>query len=72
MGVKDDLEKLKNTVSTVQAVFQDADELQDKNHQVKDWLMKLRDAVYDADDLLTDLYTQDLRRRVMGGDDYTD
>ena len=68
-GVKDDLEKLKNTVSTVQAVFQDADELQDKSHQVKDWLMKLRDAVYDADDLLTDFFTQDLRRRLMGGDE---
>ena len=51
-GVKDDLRKMKNTVSTIQAVLQDAEEQQDKNHQVKDWLMKLRDAVFDADDLL--------------------
>ena len=29
--------------------------------------MKLRDAVYDADDLLCDFSIEDLRRRVMGG-----
>uniref|UniRef100_A0A2N9HJ32 Uncharacterized protein n=1 Tax=Fagus sylvatica TaxID=28930 RepID=A0A2N9HJ32_FAGSY len=66
-GVKDELMKLKNTVSTIQAVLQDAEEKQDKNHQIRDWLMKLRDAVYDADDLLSDFSTEDLRRRVMGG-----
>ena len=67
-GVKDELEQLKNTVSTIQAVLQDAEEQQDKNHQVRDWLKKLRDAVYDADDLLSDFSTEDLRRRVMGGE----
>ncbi|KAK4596262.1 hypothetical protein RGQ29_014341 [Quercus rubra] len=67
-GVKDEFQKLKNTVSTIQAVLQDAEEQQDKNHQVRDWLMKLRDAIYDADDLLSDFSTEDLRQRVMGGD----
>ena len=67
-GVKDDLRKMKNTVSTIQAVFQDAEEQQDKNHQVKDWLMKLRDAVFDADDLLSEFSTHVLRQNVMGGD----
>ncbi|XP_023887785.1 putative disease resistance protein RGA3 [Quercus suber] len=67
-GVKDEFEKLKDTVSAVQAVLLDAEEQQVKNHQVKHWLMRLRDAVYDADDLLTDFYTEDLRQRVMGGD----
>ena len=66
-GVKDEFQKLKNTVSTIQAVLQDAEEQQDKNHQVRDWLMKLRDAIYDADDLLSDFSTEDLRQRVMGG-----
>uniref|UniRef100_A0A2N9FZJ5 NB-ARC domain-containing protein n=1 Tax=Fagus sylvatica TaxID=28930 RepID=A0A2N9FZJ5_FAGSY len=41
----------------------------DKNHQVEDWLMKLRDAVYDADDLLSYFSTEELRRKVMGGDE---
>uniref|UniRef100_A0A2N9GWB0 Rx N-terminal domain-containing protein n=1 Tax=Fagus sylvatica TaxID=28930 RepID=A0A2N9GWB0_FAGSY len=31
----------------------------------KDWLMKLRDVAYDADDVLSDFSTEDLRRRVM-------
>ena len=67
-GVKDELERLKNIVSTIQAVLQDAEEQQDRNHQFRDWLKKLRDAVYGADDLLSDFSTEDLRRRVMGGD----
>ena len=56
-GVKDDLKKMKNTVSTIQASLKDAEEQQVKNHQVKDWLMKLRDAVFDADDLLSEFST---------------
>uniref|UniRef100_A0A2N9H1Y4 NB-ARC domain-containing protein n=1 Tax=Fagus sylvatica TaxID=28930 RepID=A0A2N9H1Y4_FAGSY len=39
-----------------------------RNNQVKDWLMKLRDVAYDADDVLSDFSTEDLRRRVMYGD----
>ena len=38
-GVKDDLEKMKSTVSTIQAVLADAEQQQVENHQVKDWLM---------------------------------
>ncbi|KAL4614066.1 hypothetical protein ACB092_07G028400 [Castanea dentata] len=67
-GVKDDLEKLKNTFSSIQAVLKDAEEQQDQNHQVKDWLMKLRDAAFDADDLLSEFFTHVLRQKVMGGD----
>uniref|UniRef100_A0A2N9EUR0 Disease resistance N-terminal domain-containing protein n=1 Tax=Fagus sylvatica TaxID=28930 RepID=A0A2N9EUR0_FAGSY len=66
-AVKDELKKLKNTVSTIQALLQDAEEQQEKNHQVGDWVMKLRDAVYDVDDLLCDFSTEELQRRVMGG-----
>ena len=66
-GVKDELQKLKDIVSTIQAVLQDAEEKQDMNHQVRNWLMKLRDVAYDADDVLSDFSTEDLRRRVMGG-----
>ena len=67
-GVKDDLEKMKETVLAIQAVLEDAEEQQVKNHQVKDWLMKLRDVVFDADDLLSEFNTRVLRQKVMGGD----
>nr|XP_023912639.1 putative disease resistance protein RGA3 [Quercus suber] len=67
-GVEDEFEKLKDTVSAVHAVLLDAEEQQDKSHRVKHWIKKLRDAVYDADDLLTEFYTEDMRQRVMGGE----
>ncbi|KAK4564487.1 hypothetical protein RGQ29_006523 [Quercus rubra] len=66
-GVNDELEKMKNTISTIQAVVEDAEEQQVKNHQVKDWLMKLRDAAFDADDLLSEFSTYVLQQEVMDG-----
>ena len=67
-GFKDELQKLKDTVSTIQAVLLDAEEKQAQNHAVKDWLQKLKDAMYDADDLLDEFSTQLLRRQVMTRD----
>jgi hypothetical protein len=67
-GFKDELKKLGNTVSTIQAVLLDAEEQQAKSHLVKDWLGKLKDAMYEADDLLDDYSTELLRRQVMTRD----
>ena len=64
-GVKDELEKMNRTVSTILAVLHDAEEQQVESHQVKDWLLKLRDAVFDADDLLSESSTHVLQKRVM-------
>ncbi|XP_030944231.1 putative disease resistance protein RGA3 [Quercus lobata] len=66
-GVKDDLEKMNNTVLAIQAVLEDAEQ-QVQNHQDEHWLMKLREVVFDADDLLSDFSTHVFRRKVMGGD----
>nr|XP_023900465.1 putative disease resistance protein RGA4 isoform X2 [Quercus suber] len=67
-GVKDDLEKMNDTVLAIQAVLEDAEEQQIQNHQDEHWLMKLREVVFDADDLLSDFSTHVFRRKVMGGD----
>ncbi|XP_050284776.1 putative disease resistance protein RGA4 isoform X4 [Quercus robur] len=64
-GVEGELEKLKDTVSTIQAVLQDAAEQQIRNHQVKHWLEKLNDAVYDADDLLSEFSTEATRQSMV-------
>jgi hypothetical protein len=64
-GVKDELEKLKNVVSTLKAVLLDAEELQARSHEIKDWLENVNDAIYDADDLLDDFSTESLRREIM-------
>ncbi|XP_059436100.1 putative disease resistance protein RGA3 [Corylus avellana] len=67
-GAKDELVKLRNTVSTIQSVLLDAEEQQAKNHAVKDWLGKLKDAMYDADDLIDDFSVEVLRREVITRD----
>ena len=65
--VEAELENIKNTVSTIQAVLKDAAEQKNHNNQVKDWLEKLNDAVYEADDLFGEFYAKALRRRAMSG-----
>jgi hypothetical protein len=67
-GFKDELQKLRNTVSTIQAVLLDTKEQQAQNLAVKDWLQKLKDVMYDANDLLDDFSTQLLRKLVMTRD----
>lgn len=64
-GVKDELLKLHDTISAIKALLLDAEEKRADNHQVRDWLEKLQDVVYDADDLVDEFQTEDLRRRVM-------
>ncbi|XP_050284591.1 putative disease resistance protein RGA4 [Quercus robur] len=66
-GVKTEIENLKSTVSTIQAVLLDAEKRSSHSHQIKDWLSKLKDVLHDADDLLDDFSTQVLRQKVMSG-----
>ncbi|XP_061966486.1 putative disease resistance protein RGA4 [Populus nigra] len=67
-GIKDQLWKLNDTVTRIKAVIQDAEEqAQKQNHQIEDWLMKLREAAYDAEDLLDDFSIQVLRKQLMSG-----
>ncbi|XP_061966493.1 putative disease resistance protein At1g50180 [Populus nigra] len=67
-GAQDQLRKLNETVTRIKGVIQDAEEqAQKQNHQIEDWLMKLREAVYDAEDLLDDFSTQALRKQLMPG-----
>ncbi|XP_065870256.1 putative disease resistance protein RGA3 [Euphorbia lathyris] len=66
-GLKDELEKLRRTVSTIEAVLLDAEEKSMENRQVKNWLGMLSEAMYDADDFLDEFSTEALRQQVMGG-----
>ena len=63
-GVKDEIRKFTETVSTIRAVLLDAESKQ-HNNEVKVWLERLKDAMFDADDLLDDISTEALRREVM-------
>ncbi|KAK2432950.1 putative disease resistance protein RGA1 [Trifolium repens] len=65
-NMRADLEKLVENMSEIKAVVLDAEEQQStNNHQVQLWLEKLKDTLDDADDLLDDFNTEELRRQVM-------
>ncbi|KAB1205304.1 putative disease resistance RPP13-like protein 1 [Morella rubra] len=65
-GLRRKLEKLKNTLSIIQAVVDDAEEKQHTDKAVKKWLDDLIDLAYDAEDLLDEFTTEALRRKIMG------
>ncbi|KAF2320292.1 hypothetical protein GH714_026781 [Hevea brasiliensis] len=52
---------------TIKAVLLHAEELSSENRQVKEWLSMLKDAFYDADDLLDELSLKALQKQVMTG-----
>ncbi|KAL5546431.1 hypothetical protein UlMin_006118 [Ulmus minor] len=66
-GVEDELQQLKETISTIKGVLLDAEEKQVHNHQVRIWLGRLEGAVYEADDLLDDFSIEALRWQIMAG-----
>ncbi|KAL3727052.1 hypothetical protein ACJRO7_031887 [Eucalyptus globulus] len=66
-GASDDLKGLKYTVKTIQTMLLDAEKKQWDSEQVKLWLMRLKDVLYDAQDLLDDVATEDLRWKVTPG-----
>ncbi|XP_048133559.1 putative disease resistance protein RGA3 [Rhodamnia argentea] len=68
-GAKDGLQSLRGTVQTIQAVLLDAEKKQWHNNQVKLWLKRLKDVLYDVQDLLDDVATEDLRRKVTPGNE---
>ncbi|KAK9272460.1 hypothetical protein L1049_002833 [Liquidambar formosana] len=51
-GLKKDVEELTEHLTTIQYVLEDAEEKQVNDRALKDWLLKLKGAAYDADDLL--------------------
>lgn len=63
-NLKEDIEKMKNTISLIKSVLLDA-ETKANNHQVSNWLEELKDVLYDADDLLDDFSIEDLKGKVM-------
>lgn len=61
---QEELENLESSLSTIAAVLEDAEELQVKDKAVQNWLMKLKDAVYDADAVVDEFATKALQQKV--------
>nr|CAD1834383.1 unnamed protein product [Ananas comosus var. bracteatus] len=63
---KDDADDLRSNFSAIQAVLLDAEErsnAEKESHALRDWLRKLKDAAYDADDLLDEIQMQTVLRQ---------
>ncbi|KAK8643346.1 hypothetical protein V6N13_012649 [Hibiscus sabdariffa] len=58
------LKKLKPTLMSVKVVLDDAESKQITNRAVGSWIDELKDAVYDAEDLLDEIATQALRNKM--------
>ncbi|KAI3413000.1 uncharacterized protein J3R85_016640 [Psidium guajava] len=66
-GAKKELQSLERTLQSIQAVLLDAEKQQWHNNQVKLWLKRLKDVLYDVQDLFDDVTTENLRRKVASG-----
>ncbi|KAK3440927.1 hypothetical protein EUGRSUZ_B01184 [Eucalyptus grandis] len=65
-GIKHDLEMLRDIVSTVQAVLDDAEEQYYQSHEIQVWLNKMKDALYDAQDVLEEFNIEAMGRELKG------
>ncbi|GMJ03477.1 hypothetical protein like AT3G14470 [Hibiscus trionum] len=65
------LNKLKPTLMSVRAVLDDAETKMITNSNVRSWIVELKDAVYDAEDLLDEIATEALRRKLESQDHQT-
>ncbi|KAF3327866.1 disease resistance protein RGA4 [Carex littledalei] len=52
LGIPGEVEKLSETIRDVQCVLADAENKQSKSKAIERWLMKLKDVMYDADDVI--------------------
>ncbi|KAB1199596.1 putative disease resistance RPP13-like protein 1 [Morella rubra] len=59
------LRKLKIAVLSVNAVLEDAEEKQLTKPFVKDWIDELKDALYDADDIMDAIATEAMRSKLV-------
>ncbi|XP_038972142.1 LOW QUALITY PROTEIN: disease resistance protein RGA2-like [Phoenix dactylifera] len=67
-SVYTDLENLQSDLSEIKNVLDDAEK---KSDTLRGWLKMLREAAFDADDLVDELQTEALRRRMEGHDHMT-
>ncbi|XXG50777.1 hypothetical protein AAC387_Pa02g4710 [Persea americana] len=67
-GVHNEMGRLRTTLTIIQAVLEDAEEQQVKDKAVEIWLGELKDAAYDADDILDEFMTEVLRKKIESGD----
>ncbi|XP_022771979.1 putative disease resistance protein RGA1 [Durio zibethinus] len=62
---KKEFENLESTLTTIQAVLQDAEVRQCKSEAIRNWLGKLKDTAYSVEEVLDEFKTEALRRSLL-------
>jgi signal recognition particle GTPase len=65
LGVYNDLRDIKNTVSLIKAVLLDAEQKQQQNHLLREWLRQIKRVFTDAEDIIDDFECEALRKHVV-------
>ncbi|XP_027367419.1 disease resistance protein RGA2-like [Abrus precatorius] len=65
MGVYDDLQKMKDTISFINAVLLDAEQKQHQNNQLRVWLTQIKHVLSDTEDIIDDFECEALRKHVV-------
>ncbi|MED6219481.1 hypothetical protein PIB30_036169 [Stylosanthes scabra] len=67
VGVYDDLQDLKASLSYVKAVLLDAEQKQEQeqNHELREWLKQIKLIFYDAENVLDQVDCESMRKRVL-------
>ncbi|MED6212091.1 hypothetical protein PIB30_079997 [Stylosanthes scabra] len=63
-GVSGEMKRLKDTLASINSMMLDAEKRQEKEPALRDWLRKLKDVLYDAEDLLDEFQFKMLSSRV--------
>ncbi|KAJ4833672.1 hypothetical protein Tsubulata_022890 [Turnera subulata] len=63
-GFEEKLQKLNQSLESIRAVLHDAEDKQAEKPFVKEWLRKLREVAYEADDVLDEFGYEVLRKMV--------
>ncbi|KAF8393814.1 hypothetical protein HHK36_020012 [Tetracentron sinense] len=66
-GFKEELRKLRNTLTVILAVLEDAEKQQEKYVPVRIWLARVKDVAYDAEDVLDEFAYEKLRGKMEIG-----
>ena len=64
-GLKSDLRKLEDTMSTIKGVLLDAEEKQANNKELRSWLRQVKNVFLDAEDVLDEFDCEALRKQVV-------
>ncbi|KAB2088762.1 hypothetical protein ES319_A03G020400v1 [Gossypium barbadense] len=64
-GVREEFEKLKQTLAAIRAVVLDAEQQQARSLELSLWLQRFKDACYHVEDLIDEFEIQALRRLVL-------